>query len=73
VQDIMVAPGERVERGQQIAEIGDAFGRFVPHLHFDLSPTTVLEIRPSDWPGVNRAALLKNYINPRTWIRNNRP
>ena len=73
VQEIMVEPGERVERGQQIAEIGDAFGRFVPHLHFDISPTTVLEIRPSDWPGTNRAALLKNYINPRDWIRSNRP
>ena len=73
VQDVMVKAGDRVKRGQQIAEIGDGSGRFVPHLHFDLSPTTVLEIRPSDWPGTNQASLLKNYIDPLVWIRRYRP
>ncbi|MDQ7024502.1 MAG: peptidoglycan DD-metalloendopeptidase family protein [Anaerolineae bacterium] len=73
VQNLMVQAGDRVTRGQQVAEIGDGFGRFVPHLHFDLSPTTVLEIRPSDWPGTNQASLLKNYIDPLAWIRRNRP
>jgi len=73
VQNVLVSPGQRVKRGDQIAEIGDAFGRFIPHLHFDLSPTTVLEIRPSDWPGTNRAALLKNYIDPLQFILRNRP
>jgi murein DD-endopeptidase MepM/ murein hydrolase activator NlpD len=73
VQNMNVKAGDRVKRGQQIAEIGDAFGRFVPHLHFDLSPTTVLETRPSDWPGTNQASLLKNYIDPLDWIRRHRP
>lgn len=73
VQNMQVEVGDRVERGQQIAEIGDAFGRFVPHLHFDLSPTSILEIRPSDWPATNQAALLRNYIDPLDWIRRNRP
>lgn len=73
VQNMSVKVGDRVKRGQQIAEIGDAFGRFVPHLHFDLSPTTVLETRPSDWPGTNQSALLRNYIDPLAWIRGHRP
>lgn len=73
VQNMTVSAGTRVKRGDQIAEIGDAFGRFVPHLHFDLSPTTVLETRPSDWPGTNRSSLLRNYIDPLAWIKKSRP
>ncbi len=73
VQDMLVQAGQRVKRGEQIAEIGDAFGRFVPHLHFDLSPTTILETRPSDWPGKDLSRLLKNYIDPKAFIRSNRP
>ncbi|MEL6308642.1 MAG: peptidoglycan DD-metalloendopeptidase family protein [Chloroflexota bacterium] len=73
VQNMTVSVGGRVVRGQQIAEIGDAFGRFIPHLHFDLSPTSLLETRPSDWPGTDQGRLLANYIDPLIWIRNNRP
>ena len=49
VQNMRVAVGDRVARGQRICEISDAFGRYVPHLHFDLSPTTMLETRPGNW------------------------
>ncbi len=73
VQNMLVKAGDRVTRGQQVAEIGDAFGRFVPHLHFDLSPTSILATRPSDWPGTNQSALLRNYIDPLAWIRSHRP
>ncbi len=73
VQNMRVRVGNRVKRGDQICEIGDAFGRFVPHLHVDLSPTTVLETRPSDWPGTNRTLLLRDYIDPLAFIRRSRP
>lgn len=73
VQNMKVKAGDRVRRGQLICEIGDAFGRYVPHLHFDLSPTTILETRPSDWPGKNQALLLKHYIDPKQFILRNRP
>ncbi len=73
VQNMKVKAGDRVRRGQLICEIGDAFGRYVPHLHFDLSPTTILETRPSDWPGKNQALLLKHYIDPKAFIVRNRP
>jgi len=68
-----VQVGQRVKRGEQICEIGDAFGTTVPHLHFDLSGTSVLDTRPTDWPGKNQALLLKNYLDPRAFIIGNRP
>ena len=73
VQNIRVAVGDRVARGQRICEISDAFGRYVPHLHFDLSPTTILETRPGNWPKLNYDLLIKNYIDPLEWIRKHRP
>lgn len=73
VQNMKVRTGDRVKRGQQLAEIGDAFGRYVPHLHFDLSPTSILERLPSDWPGKNETLLRQNYIDPLPFIRRYRP
>ncbi len=73
VQNMRVTVGERVARGQRICEISDAFGRYVPHLHFDLSATTLLETRPGDWPKLNYGLLVQNYIDPRDWISRHRP
>ncbi len=73
VQNMRVDLGERVERGQRICEVSDAFGRFVPHLHFDLSATTMFETRPGNWPRLDYDLLIKNYVDPLTWIRDHRP
>jgi murein DD-endopeptidase MepM/ murein hydrolase activator NlpD len=73
VQDIMVEAGQRVKRGEQIAEIGDAFGRYVPHLHFDLSATTRLERFPQDWPKTDYNRLIRDYVDPKVFIQTNRP
>jgi murein DD-endopeptidase MepM/ murein hydrolase activator NlpD len=73
VNTIGVQVGQRVARGQQIGTIGNAFGRYAYHLHFDLSPTTILEQKPEHWPGKNREALLKNYVDPRDFIATHRP
>lgn len=73
VQNMRVDVGDRVARGQRICEISDAFGRYVPHLHFDLSATTLLETRPGNWPKLNYNLLVKNYIDPRDWIARHRP
>lgn len=73
VQDMIVRPGQRVKRGDQIAEIGNAYGTLVPHLHFDLSHTTRLETNPEDWPGRDANRLFSNYVDPLRFIRNNRP
>lgn len=73
VQNILVKAGQRVKRGEQIAEIGNAFGTVVPHLHFDLSPTTKLETNPADWPGKDADKLFSHYIDPLAFIQSNRP
>lgn len=73
IQSIMVSVGDRVERGQQIAEIGDAFATLVPHLHFDLSPTSKLETNPADWPGKDANRVFRDYVDPLEFINNNRP
>ncbi len=73
VQNMRVVVGQRVARGERICEIGDAFGRFVPHLHFDLSPTSLFEKRPGNWPKLDYDLLIRNYIDPLQWIQRNRP
>lgn len=73
VENIMVQVGQRVVRGQQLAKVGNAYGRYAYHLHFDLSPTTILELKPEHWPGRDRESLLKNYVDPRDFIAGHRP
>ncbi len=73
VNEMVVKVGQRVQRGQQIALVGNAFGQWAYHLHFDLSPTTILETQPQHWPGKDEDATFKNYIDPRTFIEQNRP
>lgn len=73
VESMVVKVGDRVRRGQQIARVGNAFGRFAYHLHFDLSHTTILERNPEHWPAKNLNNLLANYIDPREFIAGNRP
>jgi murein DD-endopeptidase MepM/ murein hydrolase activator NlpD len=73
VTDPRVAVGDRVVRGQQIARVGNAEGVFAYHLHFDLSPTAILETQPWHWPKLNWNALMTNYIDPQAFIRQHRP
>jgi murein DD-endopeptidase MepM/ murein hydrolase activator NlpD len=73
VEEMSVKVGDRVRRGQQIAKVGNAFGRYAYHLHFDISPTTILEQNPEHWPGMNKASLDTNYVDPREFIAQNRP
>jgi murein DD-endopeptidase MepM/ murein hydrolase activator NlpD len=73
VDSMVVRVGQRVSRGDQIARVGNAFGLYAYHLHFDLSPTNILESQPQHWPGRNYMDLIKHYVNPREFILGNRP
>lgn len=73
IQNIGVAVGQSVQRGDQIAQLGDTSGQYIRHLHFDLSPTNILERRPNHWPRADLDALMRNYIDPMTFILDNRP
>jgi murein DD-endopeptidase MepM/ murein hydrolase activator NlpD len=75
VDNMQVKVGDRVVRGQHIADIGDAYGYFrnVPHLHFDISPTRIFETSPGDWPGQDMRRIERDYIDPTQFIAQNRP
>jgi murein DD-endopeptidase MepM/ murein hydrolase activator NlpD len=80
VTKMRVELGDRVQRGQQIANVGNAEGAFPYHLHFDLSPTNtnlqppnILESKPYHWPRLNLQELQQRYVDPREFIAENRP
>jgi murein DD-endopeptidase MepM/ murein hydrolase activator NlpD len=68
-----VVAGQRVVRGEQIASVGNADGAYPYHLHFDISPTTILNSQPWHWPKLNLNNLLTNYVEPRAFIAKFRP
>lgn len=69
----IVREGDRVLRGQQIANVGNADGKLAWHLHFDIAKTNVLERDPGHWPGSNLSLVLANYVDPRGFIKTHRP
>lgn len=73
VTNPIVREGDRVIRGQQIANIGNADGKLAWHLHFDIAKTSVLEGTPGHWPGENLGAVYEHYLDPRKFIEEHRP
>jgi hypothetical protein len=67
--DFLVEEGDIVSVGQPIAHVGDAFGVFAPHLHFDISLTEVLKTHPADWPGLDLERLRVDYTDPIVFMR----
>ena len=68
VGNMRVKAGDPVQRGQQIATVGE----FAPnnwHLHFDISPTTVLKTTPGHWPGDNLSLVQQHYADPLVFIQ----
>ncbi|MEZ4667009.1 MAG: M23 family metallopeptidase [Anaerolineae bacterium] len=73
IESMLIQVGDRVRRGQQIAKVGNAFGVYAYHLHFDVSPTKILETNPEHWPGRDLNKLMANYVDPRQFILKYRP
>ena len=69
VEAINVADGQQVQKGQQIAKVGNGEGLFPYHLHFDISLSEVLRTTPGHWPGNNQALVQQHYTDPKIWLR----
>jgi|GEM_PF-652470 len=68
LRNVTVKSGDQVQRGQQIATIGP-FTTTNYHLHFDISPDTILKTRPGHWPAGDLAQVQSHYIDPLDFIR----
>jgi Peptidase family M23 len=66
VQDMLVRPGETVKRGQQIATVGTANGRYFAHLHFEMREF----ITPFIGAGYRQDT--RGWINPTKFIEAHR-
>jgi murein DD-endopeptidase MepM/ murein hydrolase activator NlpD len=73
VSSRIVKEGDRVDRGQQVANIGNADGQLAYHLHFDLAKTSILETSPGHWPGLDLNVLMQNYVDPKAFVEAHRP
>lgn len=70
VQRIAVQEGTKVLKGQHIAGVGNGGPglNFDPHLHFDISTTSVLKRHPGFWPGLDEKLLKHHFVNPLDWL-----
>jgi hypothetical protein len=66
VQDMLVHPGEIVKRGQQIATVGTANGRYFAHLHFEMREFLTPFI------GAGYRQDTRGWINPTKFIEEHR-
>jgi murein DD-endopeptidase MepM/ murein hydrolase activator NlpD len=73
IESPRVQLGQRVVRGEQIAQVGNADGTYPYHLHFDISQTSILDRQPGHWPTLNLSNLLENYVDPRLFVAQHRP
>jgi hypothetical protein len=71
VEDIVVNKGQPVKVGDPIAKVGNQFGVFPYHLHFDISATDQLDKAPTYWPGLDLQGTKHHFVNPRDWLREN--
>lgn len=71
VEDIVVTKGQAVKVGDPIARVGNQFGVFPYHLHFDISTTDQLDKAPTYWPGLDMQSCKHHFVNVRDWLREN--
>lgn len=66
LEKIFVRPNQDVRRGEQIATIGNASGRYLAHLHFEMREF----VTPFIGPGYREDT--RGWINPSEFIRQHR-
>jgi hypothetical protein len=66
-----ITKGAEVTADKLIGRVGSgpAGSRMDPHLHFDISTTSKLAGNAGDWPGMNEARLLTDYVDPKEWLK----
>lgn len=69
VENIVVKKGQAVKVGDPIAQVGNQFGVFPYHLHFDISTTDQLDKAPTYWPGLDLQSTKHHFVNARDWLR----
>jgi hypothetical protein len=74
-ENMLVTAGRPVKMGERIASVGNAFGSFPYHLHFDLCFTDALRPGQADkkrgptfWPGTVKG-VLENFHNVKLWLQ----
>lgn len=67
----MVDTGDQVTLGAAVGTIGKGDGdRYSAHLHFEVRAA---DIRPEYWPGTDRSALARYYLDPATVLGTGQP
>ena len=66
VQTILVAPNEKVQRGEQIATVGTGGGKYLAHLHFEMREFTTPFI------GAGYRKDTRGWVNPSAFIQAHR-
>ena len=67
VDTMLVKRGQLIRRGEQIGTIGDCYGEYYAHLHFELRDSINMGI------GVGYSVDTSGYISPKDFINENRP
>lgn len=69
VEQLRVSQGQIVQRGEQLAQVGNADGRYPYHLHFDIARID-LGAHPGDWPGDDIQRVRRDYHDTFYFLRN---
>ena len=68
VEQVVIKAKSLILRGEPIARVGNADGRFPYHLHYDIAQVN-LKAHPADWPGDDPARVRRDYLDPLELMR----
>lgn len=71
LEEILVEVGQQVRRGDIIGRVGGTGGH-PNHLHFDISTSGILGVKPDHWPGWSYSELVAHYVDPKKYIEEHR-
>jgi murein DD-endopeptidase MepM/ murein hydrolase activator NlpD len=68
LHQVCVEVGQRVWAGEPVGSIGkgDPRAPFLAHLHFEIRRA---EMDPDAWPGIDRATIQRNYVDPAAFLK----